>query len=299
MRLLVLSGVSLWVGLTLLLSQLRWFSRPSLTDRLSPYVPGAWGRRGRAGILSVESFREAIGPVARALGERVSRLLGVTEDLDRRLTRIHSPLDVTDFRVRQLGWSIAGLGMGVLLSVAVRPAPPVALLLILGGPFLAFLLLEQQISQASDRWKRSLYLELPVVAEQVGMLLAAGYSLFAAIDRVSRRGSGAVSADLRRVTQRIRQGVTESVALREWSALSDVEAVERLVSVLALDRETTDLGRLISEEARAIRKDVQRELVETMERREQQVWIPVTVATLLPGVIFIAIPFIEVLRRFG
>lgn len=298
-RLLILSGAALWVGLTLLLSELRWFSRPRLTERLSPYVPGAWGQRSRAGLLSVESFHEAVGPAARNLGERVSRVLGITEDLERRLTRIHSPLDVTGFRVRQLGWSIAGLGIGVLLSVAVRPPAPVAVLLILGGPFLAFLLLEQQVSQASDRWKRSLYLELPVVAEQIGMLLAAGYSLFAAIDRVSRRGSGAAAADLQRVTQRVRQGLTEPIALREWSTLSDVDAVDRLVSVLALDREATDLGRLISEEARAIRKDVQRELVETMDRREQQVWIPVTVATLLPGVIFIAIPFIEVLRRFG
>ena len=39
-------------------------------------------------------------------------------------------------------------------------------------------------------------------------------------------------------------------------------------------------------------------LVETMERRSQQVWIPVTVATLVPGVIFLSIPFIEALRQF-
>jgi tight adherence protein C len=131
------------------------------------------------------------------------------------------------------------------------------------------------------------------------MLLGAGFSLFAALDRVSRRGDGATSQDLRRVVARIRQGLTEAEALREWGALADVEAVERLVAVLALDRETTDLSRLIAEEARAIRKDVQRELVETMERREQQVWIPVTVATLLPGVVFIAIPFIAALDVFG
>lgn len=36
---------------------------------------------------------------------------------------------------------------------------------------------------------------------------------------------------------------------------------------------------------------MQRELIETMERRQQQVWIPVTIATLVPGVIFIGIPF--------
>ena len=98
------------------------------------------------------------------------------------------------------------------------------------------------------------------------------------------------------VLRRTRQGVDETTALREWADLAGVEAVERLVSVLALNREATDLGRLIAEEARTIRRDVQRELIETMEKRGQQVWIPVTVATLVPGVIFIAIPFTQALE---
>lgn len=294
-RALVPIGLLLWVGLTLLLHEFRWFSRPSLGERLAPYVPGAMGTARRVGLLSAESFREAIGPFARTIGERTSRIFGISEDLERRLTRVHSQLDVTAFRVRQVGWGLAGLGIGTLLGVAVRPSVPIALLFSLGGALLAFLVLEQQVAGASDRWKRSLYLELPVVAEQIGMLLGSGYSLGAAIERVSRRGHGAAAQDLRRVQRRARQGVDESTALREWADLADVEAVERLVSVLALDREATDLGRLIAEEARTIRRDVQRELIETMEKRGQQVWIPVTVATLVPGVIFIAIPFTQAL----
>ena len=39
-------------------------------------------------------------------------------------------------------------------------------------------------------------------------------------------------------------------------------------------------------------------LIETIERRGQQVWIPVTVATLVPGVIFLAVPFVEAMRLF-
>ncbi len=98
---------------------------------------------------------------------------------------------------------------------------------------------------------------------------------------------------------RVRQGRTEAEALREWAELADVDAVDRLVAVLALNREATDLGRLIAEEARKIRRDVHRELIETMEKRGQQVWIPVTVATLVPGVIFIAIPFTQALEALN
>ena len=297
-RLLLASALVGWVGLTLLLAEVRWFSRTPLVERLAPYVPGAWGTR-RAGLLSVESFREAVAPVAAAIGERISFLLGITEPLERRLTRVHANLDATGFRVRQLGWALGVLGVAVLFLVAVRPPAPVVLLALLGAPALAFLVLEQQVVEAGSRWKRQLYLELPVVAEQLGMLLGAGWSLFGAIDRVARRGDGAVATDLERVVARIRQGRTEAAALREWAELADVPAVDRLVAVLALDRETSDLASLIAEEARSIRRDVQRELVETMGRRSQKVWIPVTVATLLPGVLFIAVPFIEAVRLFA
>jgi tight adherence protein C len=297
--LLLAAGALLWVGATLLLSELRWFARRPLADRLVAYVPGAAGQRRRTvGVLSVASFREAVGPLARALGGHLSRSLGVAEDLDRRLRRLHADVDATEFRVRQIGWSIAGLAAGVLLALVLSPPTPVALLFAFGGMLLAFLALEQQVHTASARWQRTTHLELPVVAEQLATLLAAGYSLGAALDRVAHRGHGVVARDLRRVIARIRHGLPEEQALAEWAELADVPAVERLVSVLALNREATDLGRLIAEEARAIRRDVHRELVETLERRGQQVWIPVTVATLLPGVIFLAIPFTAALANF-
>jgi hypothetical protein len=67
----------------------------------------------------------------------------------------------------------------------------------------------------------------------------------------------------------------------------------------SLNHQAGDLGSLIGEEARAIRRDVHRELIETVERRGQQVWIPVTVAALVPGVILLAVPFVHALRLFS
>ncbi|MGH9179916.1 MAG: type II secretion system F family protein [Acidimicrobiales bacterium] len=299
MRLFAISGLALWVGVTLLLSHLRWFSRPPLVERLRPYSPGGLAEPEHPGLLSVESFRDVIGPVSRRIGERLARVFGVSEELAVRLERVHSPMDVTAFRVRQVGWSVAAAGAGALVCLALRPGPALVVLCLLGSPVLAFLVLEQQLATASERWRRRLFLELPVVSEQLAMLLSAGFSLGAALNRLAARGHGTCAHDLRRVTSRIRQGLSEVDALREWAAVARVEALDRLVPVLALNREAGDLGRLISEEARAIRRDVQRELVETMERRGQQVWIPVTVATLVPGVIFLSIPFIEALSLFS
>lgn len=298
-RALVFAALGAWVGTTLLLSEVRWFARVPLSERLRPYAPGGLGASHRSGLLSMESFRDVVAPLSRSIGERLSKLFGVSEELALRLERIHSADDVTTFRVRQLGWSVAGLGAAALFTVAVRPPVLIGALVLLGAPLLGFLLLEQRVANASAQWQRRVFLELPVVSEQLAMLLSAGFSLGAALNRLSTRGQGACAQDLAGVAGRIRQGLTEVDALREWAAVVRVDALDRLVPVLALNREASDLGRLISDEARAIRKDVQRELVETMERRSQSVWVPVTVATLVPGVIFLAIPFIEALRLFG
>lgn len=294
------AALLVWLGATLALSRVPWFSRRSLVVRLRPYEAGALSSAsGVEGFGAVASMRELVGPVARTMGGRAARLLGVHEPLALRLQRIHAQVDVTEFRVRQLAWTAGGLAAGALVSTAVRPPLALALLFVGGGALLAFLVVEQQLAVASDRWKRRIFLELPVLSEQLGMLLGAGFSLGAALNRLALRGSGACATDLALVCGRVRQGLTEVEALREWAAIADVDALTRLVSVLALNREAGDLGRLASDEARNIRRDVQRELIEEIERRGQQVWIPVTVATLVPGALLLAVPFIEAMRLFS
>jgi tight adherence protein C len=299
LRLLGVAVVLAWIGLALLLSRFRWFSRRGMAERLRPYSPGGLGASGRRGLLSAGSFKDVIGPMAERTGASLSRLFGVSEELDARLRRCHSPLTVAAFRTRQVGWTTAAFGGALLLTLSYRSDNPLlSLLFVLGLPLLVFLLLEQQVQNQSRRWQRRVFLELPIVTEQLGMLMSAGYSLGGALNRLAGRTRGATSQDLQRVCGRIRQGLTEMQALREWAELVRVDAVDRLVAVLALNREAADLGHLISQEARAMRADAHRELIETIERRSQLVWIPVTVATLLPGVVFIAIPFIQAMNLF-
>lgn len=299
MRMLAAASLLLWIGATLVLSELRWFARPRLVDRLRPFASPGASRETRPSVLSLETFRDVVAPLSQSIGERLASLFGVSEELALRLERVHSPLDATAFRVRQVGRMTAALVAGALAVLAVRPHPVATLLVLLGAPLLAFLVVEQQLATASAKRQRRVFLELPVVVEQMGMLLAAGYSLGAAINRLASRGSGACAEDLTRVAGRVRQGLSHVEALREWAAVARVPALDRLVPVLALERESGDLGRLLADEARSIRRDAHRELIETMERRGQQVWIPVTVATLVPGVVFLAIPFIEALRLFA
>lgn len=286
------------VGCVLVLSELRWFRRIPLDRRIAPYLPGGSdsgdGPRG-----ATPSLRALLAPLALWAGTRATQLLGVTEEVGVRLERLHRSTSPTEFRLRQLGWATGAFFLAALVAVGASLPGTVAVLFLLGAPLLAFLLVEHVLANESKRCQQRVFLELPVVAEHLGMLVSSGFSVGAALNRIADGGTGAVARDLHRVCRRIRHGVAEGVALDEWAAVSGVPAVGRLVSVLSLDREATDLGRLITEEARATRREVHRTLIETIERRAQQVWIPVTVATLVPGVLFISVPFITAMQLFA
>jgi tight adherence protein C len=298
-RVAVGSGVLVWIGATLLLSCWGRADRPSLIDRLRPYNPGAMSTPPGPGVLSVESLRDVVGPLARSAGDRLAGVFGVAEPAETRLRRIHSPVDATAFRVRQMAIAAASLLIGSVIAAVARPPALVAVVLVLGTPALTFLLVEQALARASDRWKRNVALELPVISEQLAMLLNAGFSVGSALSRVAGRGQGCISRDLSVVINRVHQGLGETEALREWSDLARVDGVDRLVGVLALHSGAADLGRLVSAEARQSRRDLHRRTIEAIERRAQQVWVPVTVATLVPGVILLAVPFLSALRLFA
>ena len=297
-RLLVLAGLALWAGIVLLSSGVRRLSRPSLAERLLPYHPGV-ADAARSSLMSGTSLRQVLEPMASAFGNRLAAFFGVGEDLEVRLRRVHSPLGTTAFRTRQLAWSAASLALALIVLAAIHLPVPLAALGVLGAPLLGFLMVEQRLSTASARWQRQVLYELPVLSEQLAMLIAAGFSLGAAINRVADRGQGCCAKDMATVANRFRQGVAEAVALREWAEVARVAAVDRLVAVLALNSETADLGRLVAAEAHQIRREVHRRTMELIERRSEQVWVPVTVATLVPGVILIAVPFLAALHTFS
>jgi len=297
-RLVAASAILFFIGSTLLLSEIRWFRTRSLAAMITPYLPG--GRRTRASeLFSVESFGELLRPAAQAIGGLAAKLFGVSEELPRRLRRVHWDMDAAGFRLRQMGWSLVSMAAAAMVVFTLGLPGPLAVMALLASPILAFLVVEQQLANASDLWKHRVFQELPIIAEQIAMLLGSGYSLGAALNRISERGNGAIATDLKRVVGRVRQGASENEALREWAELVDVDQVRRLVSVLSLNKEAGDLGSMVATEARTTRAESHRALLESIERKNQQVWIPVTLATLVPGVILMAIPFFDALSSFG
>ena len=283
----VLLAPVLWLGTALLLGTVPVLRRPSLVERVRPYVsppsPDPAARRF-AGLMLL-----------------VGGLLPAAVPLEVRLRRVHHRLDPAGFRFRQVSHAVIALGAAgaVVAAVPVDLPPVLALGAVPAAPVAVVLGHEQRLAALDRRQRRQVTRELPTVAEELAMLLGAGRSVTAAIAHLGERGRGPCADDLRRITRRLQQGLDEGEALREWAELRPTPGVVHLVGVLTLAREATDLDRLVEQEAASIRADAHRELLAALERRSQQVWVPVTVATLLPGSLLLLVPFLDALRLFA
>jgi hypothetical protein len=279
------------LGAALLLSGLRWFRRPPLWLRLEPYVPArTTGSGPRPGLA--RSGAASVAPIA-GWARHVVGLLGPHHQLESRLRRAGRSVDPGAFRTRQFTGALVALLAALATVLATAPSVPLASALLIGAPVLAILAAEHLVDRRIAARRRELVEALPVTTEQLGLLVGAGYSLGSALTRLAGRSTGVVADELADVVRRIRQGRSEVDALREWATDSELPQVERLVGVLALHREAADLAALLAEETATVRAEAHRSLIEIIERRSQLVWVPVTVATLVPGLILLAVPFLS------
>lgn len=289
---LCIALTGLWLGGALCLERLRWFRAPSRRARLEPYLIDARGAAARR-----DRPRAATAGAVDTVVDRAAVRLGGHRALRERLVQAGLEPAVATHRARRAATTTVAVLLTTGAVLAGRPGwgPGSALVLcaVLGPVAGEEVWLRTRRRARADR----LAGELPIVAEQLGMLLSAGFSLPAAVQRLAARANGVAAAGLTEVVRRVRQGESEMVALEEWAARSGTDGAVRLVRVLALHRQAGDLGQLISDEARSVRAEQHRRLLESISRRGQLVWIPVTFATLVPGLIVLAVPFASAVRQ--
>ncbi|MFM7062109.1 MAG: type II secretion system F family protein [Actinomycetes bacterium] len=277
-------------GLALLLDSLPWCRALPLHRRLAPY---------RADHLAATGAgrRSATLQLIETLTARGAALTGTSRSLARRLERAGSSRTPAETRSRRLSAMVVASLFAAATAVVWQPGWRAAAALVVGAGAGTVVADEARLASDARRRAERIRGELPVVAEQLGMLLSAGFSLPAALQRLAQRGSGTVADGLGQVVRRLRQGESERDALDAWARSTGVEGTERLVRVLTIHRQAGDLGQLISDEARAVRAEQHRALLESIARRGQLVWIPVTVATLVPGLVVLAVPFASAMAQ--
>ncbi|GAA5199360.1 type II secretion system F family protein [Microbacterium jejuense] len=291
----VVLGTSLGVGVCLLVSLTPRWGAPGLARRIAPYIRDVTDARG------LDVTGAAVGAAwSTTLRVRLARLAGGDAALDQRLHRAGWSIDAARFRVRQLGWAVAGLAAGgvviVGLVLAGRGSPALGLL----PPVAAVagaLGYDAWLTRAAKNRAARIEEELPTVLEFLSLCLSAGEGILDSLRRVSEVGAGELTTELRGVVVAVGTGSPLSESLARLAAGLEIPALTRSVDqlVAAIDR-GAPLAHVLQAQALDAREDAKRTLIERAGRKEIYMLFPLVFLILPLSVLFAVFPGIFMLR---
>ena len=287
-------GLGVGSGLLMALVRLPVLRRPALDDRLAPYLE----LRGPVG--PVRSATVA-GGFARRLSRRLSSVLGGSDSVRRRLERAGRSPDLEEFRAEQIVWGAVGLlgggAFATLLwwrhSASVGPL----VVLVMAAGLVCFAGRDWLLGRDADHREQLMLAEFPTIADLLALSVAAGEGPVAALERVVRISSGALSDELRRTLADVRAGSGLSEALGGLATRTDLPPLARFVDgvVVAVER-GTPLAEVLKAQAQDVREASRRALVETAGRKEIGMMVPVVFLVLPVTVLFAVYPGFAFMR---
>ena len=287
-------GLMLSSGLLLAASGWARTRRPSLEQRLTPYVrdvhPYAVVPGRSQGVVEA-----VFGPSIRRTGQLGGDLLGGSASVSRRLVRLGSTETLEDFRIRQVLWGVTGLaaaiGISALLWSERDTGVPVLLVICVVGFVSGVLMCDSNLSSRVTAHEQELQAEFPVVADLLALAVAAGESPVAGLERIMKVCHGALSDELARVVADIRTGTPMALAFDALAARTGVTSIARFAEGLAIAVERgTPLVDVLHAQAADVREAGRRELMEAGGRKEVAMMVPVVFLILPVTVVFAFFP---------
>jgi tight adherence protein C len=296
-----LAGLGLW----LVVIRLPVMRRPSLDDRLTPYLrevarPSTLLRQSASPPPFVVLER-LLGPVMVDAVRWVERLSGGTASVGRRLDQLGGHRSVESFRAEQVLWGVGGmigaLVLGLLLvarqNVSVLPLVGVVVVGAVGGVLARDNLLSRQVRAREERMAE----EFPTVAELLALSVSAGEGAVGALERVARTCGGELSGELRRTLADAHAGAPLVAALEGLAARTNLVPLARFVDGVAVAVERgTPLAEVLRAQAQDVRELGRRRLMETGGKKEIAMMVPVVFLVLPVTVLFAVYPGLAVLR---
>lgn len=286
-------------GLVLAVSRLPFLRRPTLDDRVAPYVRDVTGPswpQSDSVIRPLPALIKVFGPAVEEAATRLERLLGGTASVRRRLDAAGQDRSVQAFRVEQVLAGAAGLGVALLVSLFVLAGggadrPIVVLIICAVGVLIGLLGRDYALSRAAVARERRILAELPVVAELLALSVAAGEGPVAALERMARTSQGDLAGELGRALRDARAGTPLVTALDGIARRTNVSALARFTDgfVVALER-GTPLAEVLRAQAEDAREAGRRALLEAGGRKEIAMLFPVVFGILPVTVVFALFP---------
>lgn len=298
----VLIGCGFAAGVLSILSALPRWRAASLAVRIGPYVRDVVAdARLPRGVLPAAGALPASG---RTLWDRAryafERLLGGGESLRQRLAQAGVRTDPSAFRGRQLGWGLAGAGVGAValtvLALTGRLSVPTGVMPLLCGVGAAAAY-DLQLSARAKARRVRLTDELPTTLEFLALCLSAGEGFLDSLRRVSEVGSGELTAELRHVMLAVGTGSPLADALNEIARRLQLPGLSRVVDqVIAALEHGAPLAAVLHAQASDAREDAKRVLIEQAGRKEILMLLPLVFLILPLSVLFAVYPGLFILR---
>jgi tight adherence protein C len=308
LRAVFVVGIGL-VGVTTLIGCLPRFRRPSLAQRLAPYL-GALGPR-RSRLLAIEGTPRhgvvgAFQPLLEDLGARLQRLFGDDgRDLPARLAASGSTLTTSGFRAEQATWAVGGFIGGVVLTVLLTASgrtisPVAALLLAVAFGAIGLVARDRSLTRAIDARRERARSEFPTVVDMVCLAVTAGESLRGSLELVATAGSGPLASELRAALRISRGGAPLAEALEGRAKLLGLPPFDRFVgAVVAAQERGMPLGEALRAMAFDVRESEKRDVIEAAGRKQVSMLVPVVGLILPVAILFAFYPGVVAIRTLA
>ncbi len=286
-----LLGLALAGGILLIVAGRRSTRRPRLNDRLS--------MRERSSVKVESHPLTALWLILLpTITTLLSRLTGDnrgSEALRARLRRAGRSDDLDRYRLEQLTWCGAGMGVGLLVALIVvaRGTPLSPLVIVLPaalGAVCGLFLHDRSIISGTRKRAVRMDQQLPTVAELMAFAVAAGETPIAALDRVRNTVQGDLADEISECVADVRGGFGFLAGLRGVSMRSPSLSVGRFVDGIAVATERgTPMAEVLRAQAADARAAGHRQLMEGASKRE---------VLMLTPVVFLVLPIVVVIALF-
>ncbi|MDO5728210.1 MAG: type II secretion system F family protein [Actinomycetaceae bacterium] len=277
-----LPGILMALGVVLITEAIRK-RRALLEERVLAYLGGGGSSHRARGRLILSWMQ----PVWETFGS-------TTASVESRLEQIGTST-VERFRIEQMLAGVVGLGGSTLLVAIMNTVKPIVvyhwLLLALVGGCAGMLGWDQFLTYRARKITRRISRQVADTAELLALSVSAGESIPNALHRVQRVSGDELGSQLKTVLNLIEAGVPVSRALANLANQTHSPQLARLLDTLtsAIDR-GTPLSQTLREQARDLRDEARRNLIESGGRKEIAMLFPVVFIILPITVVFALYP---------
>lgn len=298
------SGIAVAVFASLLVRPTR-----RLAARVRPYTVISRSSLGRApdvgtGALTgsrvgVGAVGQLLSPIVGSLAQLLGRLVEASSEeamsLKLRQAGFFPSLSederLQEYRIRQLGMTVGGAALGVLVGAAVGSGASLALLLGILGLIVGGTRSRAGVDRAVQDRRDRMKIEIYTINQLLAMRIRAGGGVVQAVQQLVERASGAVAEELDEALRLHRSGLPASEAFGRIASITPEAHAARTYTLLAAaDERGADLGDALL----ALSEDVREGRREAMRRKatkQRAAMLVPTIAILAPVMLlFVAAP---------